>query len=218
MPLFKAPRDPAETGLMLHSEVPASAREEDLGWVRYVFQSLRARLEALEFQTIATERAVAVEDWRQFVENLWLPKLAPHLLRAWDAARHGRHEDLMVINAEVAATLPDTERERSIAGGVMLLRVTQGAKYQAALGAFRRRIEECHVEPHLAVVWSALAALFQLPPTDLLSEYLREEWLVSTKHCAHHEPPQGPLSFSGLAHRALHEQHFFPAVESGAGE
>lgn len=198
---------------MLHSESSQAAREEELGWVRWVFQSLRARLEALEFQTTATERADAVEDWRRFVENLWLPQLAPNLMRAWNAARTGQHEELMVINAEIASILPKAEKERSIAGGVMLLRATHGAKYQAALGSFRRRIEECHVEPHLVVVWASLAALFQLPPADLLAEYLLEQWLVSTKHCAHHEAPQGPLSFSGLAARALHDQRLFPFAE-----
>ena len=90
MPVFKNPSGPPEVELTLHSEATLAAREEDLGWVRWVFQSLRARLEALEFQTTATERADAVEDWRRFVENLWLPKLAANLLRAWDAARSAR--------------------------------------------------------------------------------------------------------------------------------
>ncbi len=55
------------------------------------------------------------------------------------------------------------------------------------------------------MAWSAVAALFQIPPLDLLAEYLREEWIVATQHVPHHEVPQGPLGFSGLAHRALHE-------------
>jgi hypothetical protein len=80
-------------------------------------------------------------------------------------------------------------------------------------------VEECSVDPHLVVVWGALAALFQLPPTDLLAEHLHEEWLVSTKHCAHHEAPQGPLSFSGLAARALHDMGFHKFEDlSGSGQ
>jgi hypothetical protein len=212
-PFLKSAAPAEEVALALHSEEGHALHEEDVSWVRWTFQSIRARRPGIVFETEATERAQLIDDWKRFVEQTWLPSIAPLLLRGWAAAREGREEELFLVNAKMGAALSPEEQERSVIAGQMLLKATQGAKYQSSLGAFRRYIEQTGAAPQLAGVWAALAALFQLPPSDVLIEHLREEWLVATKHCAHHEPPHGPVSFTGLAARALHESRHFQFAE-----
>jgi urease accessory protein UreF len=147
----------------------------------------------------------ALADWQRFAGDIFLPVIAPVLLRGWRSANEGDDAALAACDLELQSRLTSDGAERSIAAGAILLGQTRGAKYQAALGRFRVRVDGGSSPGHLAVAWSAVAALFQIPPLDLLSEYLRQEWIVATQHCPHHEVPQGPLGFSGLAHRALHE-------------
>lgn len=198
-----APGPPAD--LRLHA--PAADREDadGLAWVQWLFQSVRARRTALVFQTGAIERGPALEDWRDFAESVFLPVIAPALLRGWRSTHQGDDAALAACDLDLQSRLPSGPAERSVAAGAILLGQTRGAKYQAALGRFRVRVDGGESPGHLAVAWSAVAALFQIPPLDLLAEYLREEWIVATQHVPHHEVPQGPLGFSGLAHRALHE-------------
>ncbi len=136
VPAFKSTAPPVEVPLSLHSEVTLTEHEEEVGWVRWIFQSIRARREALVFQSAATERTDLIEDWKRFIDRTWLPSGAPLLLRAWSAAREGKEEELFAVNGEMGAALSAEEQERSVTAGQMLLRATQGAKYQAALGTF----------------------------------------------------------------------------------
>jgi hypothetical protein len=198
------PAPAAAADLRLHPVVEKSEDADGLGWVRWLFQSVRARRTALVFRTDAVERVLTLAEWHRFAEEIFLPLLAPALLQGWRAAQQGDDAALAASDRELQSRLTAAGAERSIAAGAILLDQTRGAKYQAALGRFRVRVDGGEAPGHLAVAWSAVAALFQIPPLDLLSEYLREEWLVATQHCPHHEVPQGPLGFSGLAHRALH--------------
>lgn len=191
--------------LRLHAPAAEPVDPDGLGWVGWLFQSIRAQRQALVFKTEAVDRVLALADWNRFAGAIFLPVLAPALLRGWKHAHDGEDAALCVVDRELRATLEAEVAARSTGGGLILLERTRGAKYQAALGRYRARVDLAESPGHLAVVWSAIAALFQLPPLDLLAEYLRQEWLVATAQCPHHEVPQGPLSFSGLAHRALHE-------------
>ena len=194
----------APVDLRLHAPVDHSEDADGLAWVRWLFQSVRAQRTALVFQTGAVERVVALGEWQRFADDLFLPVIAPALLRGWHAAQQGDDAALAACDLELHSRLPSGRAEHSVAAGSILLGQTRGAKYQAALGRFRVRVDGGESPGHLAAVWSAVAALFQIPPLDLLAEYLREEWVVATQHCPHHEVPQGPVSFSGLSHRALH--------------
>ncbi len=206
---LRRPQSPPAVPLDLRLHAPVEGASGDdadgLAWVRWLFQSVRARRTALVFQTGAVERVLALADWRQFAEDIFIPFLAPSLLLGWRSTHQGDDGALVACDLDLHSRLPAVPAERSITAGAILLAQTRGAKYQAALGRFRVRVEGGESSGHLAVVWSAVAALFQIPPLDLLSEYLREEWIVATQHCPHHEVPQGPLGFSGLAHRALHD-------------
>lgn len=203
-----------EGALRLLAGVAVDAEDRSgLPWVIWLFQGVRAQCDALAFRTSALERVAALADWQRFAGEQFLPVLAPALLRAWRAAQAGDDAGLGASDRGLEGALPAAALARVARAGWILLEQTRGAKHQAALGRYRQGVAEGRGPGHLPVVWAAVAALFQLPPLDLLAEYLREEWMVATRHCPHHEVPQGPLSFSGLAHRALHEAGVFAAGE-----
>ncbi|MEI6534127.1 MAG: urease accessory UreF family protein [Verrucomicrobiaceae bacterium] len=191
--------------LALHTGETRLEHDESLAWVRWLFQSVRAQSAALVFQSAAVDRPGLIADWLGFSDEIFLRILAPVLLRGWQNAQAGDDALLAACDHELHKVLPVPLAGRSIAAGEILLEQTRGAKYQGALGRLRQRYEKGETPGHLAVVWSAIAALFQMPPLDLLTEYLREEWLVGARDSLHPSEPQGPLSFEALAHRALHE-------------
>ena len=194
-----------DVDLALYSEVSAAEHEERLAWVRWVFQGVRGRCRTLIFLTESTERVPLLKDWQRYLDQTWLPQLAPALLQSWRAAHEGNDLALIPVTQKLNLEMSLAKCERSLVAGELLLQATQGAKYQGALGRFRQQVAEGKAEPHLPVVWAALAAIFQLPPVDLLAAYLREEWLTAIRDVSHHAEPQGPLSFAALAHRALRQ-------------
>ncbi len=205
---FPQPQRPTVSigsALSLHNGETRMEHNESLAWVRWLFQSVRAQTEALAFQTAAADRASLIADWLKFTDEIFLRVLAPALLRGWQSAQVGDDARLASGDHELHKQLPAATAERSIAAGAILLEQTRGAKYQAALGRLRQRFDKGETTGHLVIVWSAIGALFQMPPLDLLTEYLREEWLVGARNSHHPAEPQGPLSFEALAYRALHE-------------
>ncbi len=204
---FPQPQRPVVTSdaaLALHTGGARLGHAESLAWVRWLFQSVRAQSEALVFQSTAVDRPGLITDWLRFTDDVFLRILAPALLQGWQNAHAGVDALLVSGDHDLHRQLPEAMAQRSIAAGCILLEQTRGAKYQGALGRLRQRHDQGETTGHLAIVWSAIAALFQMPPLDLLTEYLREEWLVGARNSHHPAEPQGPLSFEALAHRALH--------------
>ncbi len=195
--------NPLGLALALHSEASQAEHEESLAWVRWMFQSIRIRRDAIVFESAARERDALIADWQQFAEGLWQSALAPTLLAAWRAAEANDVRGLLAAGEALNGLLPETARERSAAAGELLLRATQGASHQGVLGRLRHEIENSRSEAHLVIVWAAVAVLFQMPAADILTEYLREEWLTALREHPHPQEPQGPLSFSAMMHRAL---------------
>jgi hypothetical protein len=189
--------------LALHSEAAQAEHEESLAWVRWMFQSIRIRQEAIVFESDAKDRTGLVADWQTFAEGVWQSALAPTLLTAWKAAESNDVHAVLATSDALGGLLPEAARERSAAAGELLLRATQGALHQGVLGRLRHELEHSRSDGHLAVVWAAVAVLFQMPPADMLTEYLREEWLTALREQPHPQEPQGPLSFSAMMHRAL---------------
>ena len=201
-PSRKNPVAPLVVALALHSE--EAANEHDLEWAHWLFQGVRARCVAVVFQSDAMDRAELLSDWQTFAAESFLPILAPALIEGWQQAIIGDESGLLAWNLKLNQQLNETSRERSLAAGEVLLHDTRGAKYQGALGKLRQRIETGETDGHLAMVWAGLSAMFQIPPVDMLTEYLRQEWLVGTRDFASAGEPQGALSFPGLAQQALH--------------
>ena len=65
--------------IALHSAESAAEHEEGLGWVRWLFQSVRAQSEALLFSSDAQSRVGVITDWQGFIEKTFLPAAAPAL-------------------------------------------------------------------------------------------------------------------------------------------
>jgi hypothetical protein len=189
--------------LALHSEAAEAEHEESLAWVRWMFQSIRIRREAIVFESDAKERCALIADWQTFANGVWPSALAPTLLTAWKAAESNDVHALLAASDALSGLLPEPARERSAAAGELLLRATQGALHQGVLGRLRQELQNSRSEAHLAIVWAAVAALFQMPPADLLTEYLREEWLTALREHPRPQEPQGPLCFSAMMQRAL---------------
>ena len=200
--------EPPGPELSLHTEESPREHEESLAWVRWMFQSIRLRCGAVVFETATEDRAGVIADWQAFAEGPWRGVIAPSLLRGWKSASEGDVAGLLAECEALGAALPEAARERSATAGELLLRATRGALHSGVLGRFREAVEHQRTDSHLAVVWATVAVLFQLPPSDLLTEYLREEWLTGMEGRAHAHPPQGPLAFSALTCRALRETGF----------
>ncbi len=153
----------------------------------------------------ATERPVLVDDWKQFIEQSWLPVLGPFLLESWQEAVKGDQAALLQLNQALSRQLSEDAKTHSFEAGASLLKQTSGARYQGVLGRLRQTQLDEDLEIHALVVWSCIAVLFQLPLPDVLNEYLREEWLAGSQSCHHRDEPQGPLSFAALTHRSMRE-------------
>lgn len=191
--------------LSLHEAADHKASDEDREWVRWIFHSIRARCQGMVFISDATERSGLIEDWKTFIEQGWLPVLAPALLQVWQEAVKGDQSVLLEKNHALSQHLPSEACIRSLAGGASLLKQTSGARYQGVLGRLRQIQLDEGIEVHAIVVWSCIAVLFQLPLPDVLNEYLREEWLAGSQSCHHRDEPQGQLSFGALTHRVMRE-------------
>lgn len=197
--------------LALHPE--QIQHEHDLEWAHWLFQGVRARCEGITFRTQALHRTGVLHDWERFALESFGPVIAPQLLAAWKGSVEGDDAVLELGNLALNRELPASQIATSIEAGEVLLRDTRGAKYQGALGKFRQSVEEGSMAPHLAMVWAGLGAMFQVPPLDLLCEYLREEWLVGTREMGLVMPPQGMLSFVGLSQKAMHHSLRLFSVE-----
>jgi hypothetical protein len=196
---------PLKVELSLHEGVGADVQDDNREWVRWIFQSIRARCQGMVFQSTAGDRSVLIEDWKKFVEQFWMTVLAPALLEAWQEAVRGDQAALLKRNNALSQQLPVAASVRSLEAGAILLKQTSGARYQGVLGRFRQIHLDEGADVHAVSVWSCIAVLFQLPLTDVLTEYLREEWLAGSQSCHHRDEPQGQLSFGALTHRAMRE-------------
>ncbi len=196
--------NPLGVALALHTE-KSLPEEDNLAWVGWMFQGVRARCRTLLFHGTTNYRRELLEEWEQYSTQLWYPTLAPLILNAWQAAHADDENALLAINARAGKLLDPASAERSFNAGHHLLEATRGAKYQGVLGRLRQKIDDTGAEPHLPVIWAAVAELFQLPPLDILTAYVREEWRTSLRECPEMSPPSGLLSFESLAHRALRE-------------
>jgi hypothetical protein len=174
-------------------EVSLEEQAQGLDWAHWLLGTVRQRCsDGLVLPPPALKES-AHGDWRRFVEDIFLPTVAPLLMQAWQAA----------LSRGASTALPEATTGRCLRGGQLLLDRTEGARYQAALGLLRQAIHEGRAESHLLVIWPCLALLFQLTPAVLLAEYLRLEWETATRDLLGLAMPVGSVSFTGAVGRAL---------------
>jgi len=193
-----------DAGSIVSMEADVSVMEQTQGldWVHWLLRSVRQRCEGVVWQRMERKPTVQVQ-WRGFVRERFLPQLSSALLEMWELAATRDCAALIEAETRWSALLNDSERQRSMRAGHLLLQRTHGARYQGALGHYRVAVDEGTASGHIGVVWPTLAQLFQLTPAAMLSEYLRLEWETSTRELVGVAQPIGSGSFSKVVSAAL---------------
>lgn len=206
-------------------ETPANALEDwsrGLDWVRWLFSSVRQRLEHLHFTGPEGPLAALASDrerqlrlsiaWEAFAAAELQPLLGPTLHRAWHAAQSGRLEDLLRADRDLTAHLPAARAQASLEAGSILLRSTRGARYQGLLGRYRLAQEEGGTPGHFIIVWPLVAHFFQLGLTNVFAEYLRLEWDMAARHGLREPPALSLATITRLTARLIHSTAGAPSV------
>jgi urease accessory protein UreF len=143
------------------------------------------------------------EAWRRFAVELWPQGMGAGLMQMWQLAGQGDLLGMRSAEAEMAQGLPLAERERSLRAGKLLLRTTDGARYQGILGKVREAVKAGECEGHFFLVWPVVSVLFQLTPAAMLAEYVRMEWETATRGLPGIALPEGRLGVQRLVQAVL---------------
>ena len=182
-----------------------------LDWVHWLLRTVRQRCNGVVWPARDHKMLIQIE-WRAFAKQRFETELSPLLLKAW---RHSETRDiaaLVALEQAWAAILSTEENERSIRAGKLLLKRTNGARYQSVLGHYRMAVQAGEASGHIGVAWPALAHLFQLTPATMLAEYLRLEWETATRELDGVMTPIGSGAFDQVVARALSSMNNPPRV------
>jgi hypothetical protein len=182
-----------------------------LDWVHWLLRSVRQQCEGVVLERQETKTQMHTR-WRAFVRERFERGLGSALIEAWNTAALRDTEGLVALEARWRQQLTDEESERSLLAGQLLLKRTQGARYQGALGHFRQHVDDGRADGHIGIVWPALAHLFQLSPAIMLSEYLRLEWETAVRDLNGIAQPFGQASMVKVAARVLAQVNASPPV------
>lgn len=175
-----------------------------LDWVHWLLRSVRQQCEGVVLERQASKTQMHGR-WRVFVRERFERGLGSVLIEAWNTAALRDAKGLVALESRWRQQLSEEECERSLLAGQLLLKRTQGARYQGVLGHYRQHVEDGRAEGHIGIVWPALAHLFQLSPAIMLSEYLRLEWETAVRDLQGIAAPFGSASMVKVAARALAE-------------
>lgn len=202
-----------DAGSIVSVDAGVSLDEQGRGldWVHWLLRSVRQQCEGLVLQRQDTKTLMHGR-WRVFVRERFETGLGSTLIEAWNTTALRDAEGLVALEARWRRQLSAEESERSQLAGQLLLKRTQGARYQGALGHFRQHVEEGRADGHIGIVWPALAHLFQLSPVIMLSEYLRLEWETSVRDLHGIAEPFGSAAMIKVAARVLAGVNVSPQV------
>ncbi len=171
-----------------------------LDWVQWLLSSVRARTEVL----LIEHRSQPVADaWKEFAESMLREVLGPALKSAWRSTHEGDLESLIAVSAAMSAQLSPAAAQRSLMAGAVLLKSTRHARYQGILGRLREAVEQDRCASHIAIVWAAVAHVFQLSLANVIAEYLHLEWAILTREAFIHDKPQGLYSIIALTSQLM---------------
>ena len=191
-----------ETIVSMDAALSVSDQTRGLDWAHWLLRSVRQRCDGVLLKP-GEDKNLMHAQWRTFVRDQFLPSLAPGLMQAWQLVEERNVVGLLQLEQELAASLAKDELERATTAGRVLLKRTRGARYQGALGHYRKAVEEKQVEGNILIVWPAVAHLFQLPPAAMLSEYLRLEWETAVRDLSGIALPFGAGAFTRVVATAL---------------
>lgn len=113
--------------------------------------------------------------WQGWLERDGMRLLAPHVLRAAEAAGGGAVRELRELDRGFDRDWPPAARHRSQRGAEKLLEACDGLRHGGVIRRLRDEVgagRPCH----WATAWAALGSLFSLPPTSLALAALMAEW------------------------------------------
>jgi hypothetical protein len=181
------PRELIEITVLADSDESKQDALEDwargLEWVQWLLSGIRQRVDHLHFKatrTIETRRLHL--EWHYFSEKALKITLAPAFHEAWQAVHQPDLSKLMQADEALDRALSEEGRSCSLQAGRLLLKATHRARYQGILGHYRKACESNAAHGHFIIVWAAAAHFFQLSLASAISEYLRLEWALATRH------------------------------------
>jgi len=192
----------AGTIVSMDAGLSVTDQSHGLDWVHWLLRSVRQQCDGLIWPRKEHKTLLQI-DWRTFAKERFIKHLSPRLLDAWHAAESRDPLALIEIEHAWAAILNDEEQARSIRAGTLLLKRTNGARYQGVLGHYRTAVQSGAASGHIGIAWPALAHLFQLTPATMLAEYLRLEWETATRELDGVMSPIGSGAFQHIVGRSL---------------
>lgn len=186
----------------MDASLSVTDQSHGLDWVHWLLRSVRQQCDGLIWPK--KDRKILLQiDWRSFAKEKFIRHLSPRLLAAWHASEARDPMALLDVEQTWASLLNEEEQTRSIRAGTLLLKRTNGARYQGVLGHYRTAVQSGAASGHIGVAWPALAHLFQLTPATMLAEYLRLEWETATRELDGVMPPIGTGAFQHIVGRSL---------------
>lgn len=192
----------AEKIVSIDAETTVQEMTRGLDWVRWLTQSLRQRGSGILLPCLPSTTTLEVS-WRHFCNELFLPQLGSVLLKAWEAAHAGNLIALMEQEKAWLAVLNEEQSARSAQAGTLLMQCLKGARYTGTLSQLRSAVAEGKCAGHIGIVWPTVACLFQLPPVNMMAEYLRLEWETMTRDLPATREPEATLSFAALVQKLM---------------
>ena len=190
------------TIVSMDADLSVNDQSHGLDWVHWLLRSVRQQCEGVIWPRQEHKTLLQIE-WRAFAKARFIKQLSPLLLEGWRASEARDPGALIDIEQAWSATLNEGEQARSIRAGSLLLKRTNGARYQGVLGHYRTAVQSGAAAGHIGIAWPALAHLFQLTPATMLAEYLRLEWETATRELEGVMTPIGTGAFQHVVANAL---------------
>lgn len=201
----------AGTIVSMDSGLSVTDQSHGLDWVHWLLRSVRQQCDGLIWPRKDHKTMLQI-DWRSFAKDRFIKHLSQRLLEAWRASEARDPLALLEVEQAWATSLSEAEQLRSVRAGTLLLKRTNGARYQGVLGHYRTAVQSGAASGHIGVAWPALAHLFQLTPATMLAEYLRLEWETATRELDGVMSPIGTGAFHHIVARSLSPVPLSPRV------
>ncbi len=196
----------------LESGLSLEELEHGLDWVRWLLQSVRQRCEGICFCPSSSQVGTVHGEWRVFVRDRFEPGHGPMLRHAAGLAATSGVTALAELARTWSRQLTPREKLTSTEAGLTLLRATQGAKYQGALGRYRVLVDEGNAIADCFIIWALVGQLFQLTPINLLAEAMRLEWELGVRDLDIMPEPHGEYSIASAVTRMARGHNHEPRV------
>ncbi len=191
-----------ESVVSMDCSVTLAEQGRGLDWVHWLMRSLRHKCDGIVLERPETKTAL-VTDWKEFVNNRFMPLIAPVLVKTFRALAAKNMDEVRAQEGLLESKLKKAEADRSRQAGTILLARTRGARHQGVLGLYRESVKKGESAGHVAIAWPAVAHLFQLSIATMLAEYLRLEWETAAREMDNASAPTGMVSIPRVVEAVL---------------